>query len=72
MWLGLISNHFIHVYMEEGFPISPSCTKRKNHKIDEAEKQEFVFMHRQALFKDLMYKGPKPPKNQQIISIQFM
>jgi hypothetical protein len=62
MWIGLIPNHFIHVYMKEGCPILSSCTKGKNHKIDEVEKQEFAFMHRQALFKDLMSKGPKPLK----------
>jgi len=74
MCLGLIIDHFLHVYMKEGCPIPPSCTKWKNHKIREVEKWEFAFLDRQNLFKDLMSKESKPQKkkNQQIISIQFI
>jgi NADH:ubiquinone oxidoreductase subunit len=62
MWLGLIPNHIIHVYLKESCPIPPSCTGWKNHKIDEAEKWEFTFVDRQALFKDIMSTELKPPK----------
>jgi len=62
MWLDLIPNHFIHVYMKEGCPLPPSCKEWKNHKIDEAEKREFAFMDIHAFFKDLMSMEPKPPK----------
>jgi len=62
MCLDLIPGHFLHVYMKEVCLIPPSCTKWKNHKIDEAKKWEFAFFDRQALFKDLMSKELKPPK----------
>jgi len=66
MCVGLILNHFNHVYLKDSCPIPPSCTEWKNHKIDEVEKLEFAFLDRQALFKGLMsteLKSPKKPTN---------
>jgi len=50
--------------LKEGYLLPPPCAEWMNHKIGEADKWEFPFMDRQASFKDLMSKEPKPPKKQ--------
>jgi len=60
--LGLIPDHFFHVFLKESCMLPPPCTEWSNNKIGEAEKWEFAFMDRQATFKDLMSKEPKPAK----------
>jgi hypothetical protein len=62
MCLGLIPDHFLHVYLKDGCPLPPSCMEWSNHKIDEAEQWKFAFMDRQSLFKDIMSNEPKPSK----------
>jgi len=72
MCLGLIPGHFLHVYLKDDCRLPPSCMEWKNHKIGEAERWEFEFLDRQALFKDIMSMESKPPKKSKIISIRFI
>jgi hypothetical protein len=60
--LCLILGHFLQVLLKEDCPLPPSCMEWMNNKIGETEKWHFAFIDRQAAFKDLMSKEPKPPK----------
>ncbi|KEH38088.1 hypothetical protein MTR_2g461120 [Medicago truncatula] len=64
MCIGLIPNHFLHVFLRPGCPIPPTTLKWKNYKRPESQPWEDQFVARQCLFNELMdiEKGEQPPK----------
>ena len=62
MCLGLIPNHFLHVFLKEGCLLPPPCREWSNNKLVSAEKWHFAFTDRQDVLNDLMSKEPKQSK----------
>jgi len=64
MCLGLIPNHFVHVFLRPGCPISPTTSQWKKIQKARVSSLEDHFVARQCLFNELMdvEKGDQPPK----------
>jgi len=64
MCLGLILNHFVHIFLKDACPLPPSSTEWHNHKNEEALTWEDEYLDQQDLFQKLMIieEGKKPPQ----------
>jgi len=64
MCLGLIPNHFVHVFLRHGCPIPPTTPQWKSYRKPETQAWEDHFVARQCMFNELknIEKGDQPPK----------